>query len=205
MIKNVIFDFGQVMVRFDPAYMVGQYMTDAADAKLLEAVVFDRLYWDRLDAGSITDAETLDACRGRLPERLWEVAACIYWNWIYHLPEIAGMRELVGDLRKSGVRVILLSNISKYFASHADEIPSLSLFERCFFSAVCGRIKPNRDMFAYVCDECGILPAETLFVDDNAKNIKGAEACGITGYLFDGDAAHLREFLTEKHLICTGT
>ncbi|MBQ8341390.1 MAG: HAD-IA family hydrolase [Clostridia bacterium] len=201
MIKHVIFDFGQVMVRFDPAYMVGRYVSDVADATLLETVVFDRLYWDRLDAGIITDEETLAACRARLPERLWAVAAEIYYNWIYHIPEIEGMGEIVADLRARGVRVILLSNISKYFASHAAEIPSLSLFERCFFSAVCGKCKPDTSFFADVCAESGMDPAETLFVDDNAGNLAGAAACGITGYLFDGDALRLRAYLEALQLL----
>ena len=48
-IKNVVFDFGQVMVYFNPKYMVGVYVKDKDDAALLEEVVFDRLYWDRLD------------------------------------------------------------------------------------------------------------------------------------------------------------
>ena len=197
MIRNVVFDFGQVMVRFDPAYMVGKYVTDAADARLLETVVFDRLYWDRLDAGTITDEEALIACRGRLPERLWAVAAEIYYHWIYHLPEIEGMRALVEELRAGGVRVFLLSNISRYFASHAHEIACLAPFERCIFSAVCGAVKPDRAIFAHLCDTCGILPIETVFVDENADNVKGAEDFGIKGYLFDGDVARLRTYLAE--------
>ena len=59
MIKNVVFDFGQVLVHFQPAYMVGKYVTDEADAKLLKEVLFDRLYWDKLDAGTITDEEAV--------------------------------------------------------------------------------------------------------------------------------------------------
>ena len=57
MIENVVFDFGQVLIKFDPDHMVGRYVTDAVDAALLSAVVFDRLYWDKLDAGTLGDAE----------------------------------------------------------------------------------------------------------------------------------------------------
>ena len=74
MIKNVIFDFGQVLVHFEPEYMVRQYVTDEDDVKLLSQVIFDRLYWDRLDLGTITDEETIKLCRERLPQRLWAVA-----------------------------------------------------------------------------------------------------------------------------------
>ena len=197
-IKNVVFDFGQVMVHFDPAYMVGKYVTDPQDANLLETVVFDRLYWDRLDAGTITDAELLADCKRRLPERLWKVAEEIYFGWIYNIPEMEGMPELVAKIRDVySVRVFLLSNISTYFADHAEEFPILRLFEKCIFSAVCGKVKPSREIFAYLCATCDILPDETLFVDDNPKNIAGAEAFGIHGYLFDGDVARLDAFCSE--------
>ena len=196
MIKNVVFDFGQVMVHFEPKYMVEKYVSDPRDSELLQQVVFDRLYWDRLDAGTIRDEEVIAACKERLPIRLHDAAQQIYYNWIYHIPEIRGMTELVEEIKaRFGVRTFLLSNISTYFAQHSGEIPSLASFERCIFSAVCGKVKPHADIFEYLCRTCGILPQETIFIDDNEKNIKGAEDFGIQGYLFDGDAAKLRDFL----------
>ncbi len=196
MIRNVIFDFGQVMVRFDPAYMTAKYVEDPADRKLIEEVVFDRLYWDKLDAGTIADEEVIEASRARLPKHLHDAAKTVYDNWIYHLPDISGMRELVKELKtRYGIHVYLLSNISAYFAAHANEIPCLSEFEDCVFSAVCGKVKPNADIFAHLCERNGLNPTECIFVDDNAANIAGAEAFGIKGYLFDGDAERLKGYL----------
>ena len=199
MIKNVVFDFGQVLVRFDPAYMVGCYVSDREDAAMLSEVIFDRLYWDRLDAGTITDEEVIEGCRSRLPERLWEVTERIYYNWLYHLPEIEGMRGLLERLKARGVRLCLLSNISTMFASHADEISILSYFDHCIFSATCGCVKPSADIFSHLCRTCDLDPEETVFVDDSAINIAGAESYGIRGYLFDGDAKRL-EFYLESLL-----
>lgn len=196
MIKNVIFDFGKVMVHFEPKYMVEQYVTDPDDSALLQKVVFDRLWWDRLDAGTISDAEVLAACCEQLPRRLHADAEKIYYNWIYNIPEIDGMRDLVREIKKRfGVRTFLLSNISTYFAAHRDEIPCLAEFEGCVFSAVCGRIKPHADVFAHLCDTYGIAKEESIFIDDNENNIRGAEEFGIRGYLFDGDVGRLRAHL----------
>lgn len=198
MIKNFVFDFGKVMVHFDPDYMVGRYVEDKDDAKLLAEVVFDRLYWDRLDAGTIEDSQVVEECKKRIPKRLWEAAEKIYYNWIYNIPEIEGMSELVAKIkREHGAPLFLLSNISTYFAAHKDEIACLKLFDKCIFSAVCGRIKPNADMFEYLCNECGIDPKETLFVDDSPKNIAGAEAFGIKGYLFDGNVKKLEKYIEK--------
>ena len=65
------------------------------------------------------------------------------------------------------------------------------------FSAVCGKVKPNADIFAYLCGRNGLNPTECVFVDDNPANIAGAEAFGIHGYLFDGDVKKLTEYLNK--------
>ena len=198
MIKNVVFDFGQVLIRFEPSYMVGKYISDSSDARLLETIVFDRLYWDRLDAGTISDAEAVEAIKARLPERLWSVASEIYYNWIYNIPEIEGMRELIIHIKEEfNASVFLLSNISRYFAEHSSEIPILKLVDKCIFSAVCGKVKPDRDIYEYLCTECNIDPHETVFIDDREKNTKAAEETGITGYVFDGDTQKLCSYLDD--------
>ncbi len=198
MIKNVVFDFGQVMVRFDPSYMVSRYVSDPDDARLLESVIFDRLYWDKLDSGDITDEEVVTLSCKRLPKRLHTHIVDIYYNWIYNLPEIEGMRELVRLIRDEyGARVFLLSNISEYFAEHVNEIPCLVEFERLILSAPIKKVKPSREIFEHLCLECNIKPSETVFVDDSKKNIDGAEAFGICGYLFDGDVERLKNTLIK--------
>ena len=198
MINNVVFDFGQVLVRFDPMYMTKQYIDNDADAKLVADVLFDRAYWDRLDAGTITDEEVVRLSCERLPKRLHESAEKVYYNWIYNLPEIEGMRELIIKLKKAGKRIYLLSNISEYFAAHAHEISILDNIEKCIFSATVGHVKPNRDMFEYLCTHCNIIPEETLFIDDNKANIAGAQAYGINVYLFNGDTPALEAYLKQS-------
>jgi len=198
MIKNIVFDLGNVLIRFDEENMVGKYVSDKEDALLLRTVILDRLYWDKLDAGTLSDEEAVEAFKTRLPERLWAVSKEIYYNWIYNIPPIEGMEELVRDLkRENRVRLFLLSNISTYFADNETVLPILSLLEKRIYSAVCGMVKPNREIFEYLCKECDILPKETLFIDDNAANIAGAQAVGITGYLFDGDAKKLRAYIQD--------
>jgi putative hydrolase of the HAD superfamily len=196
MIKNVIFDFGQVLIRFDPKYMVERYVKDEADSKLLQEVIFDRLYWDKLDAGTISDNEVVEACKQRLPQRLHNTVSDIYYNWIYNIPEIEGMRDVISFVKERlCARTFLLSNICTYFADHANEISILNELEGCVFSAVCGYTKPNAEIFEYICNKYALIPSETLFIDDSKKNIDGAIAYGINGYLFDGDAEKLKEYL----------
>ena len=201
--KYVIFDFGQVLVHFEPSYMVGKYVKDPVDAEVLAHVVFDRLYWDALDAGTMTDATAVAGIRSRLPERLGDVAQQIYYNWIYNIPEVQGMRELIGRIKqKYGASVYVLSNISTYFAEHAQEISILDLVDGCVFSAVCGMTKPNLDIFEHICEMYGLDPAQGVFVDDRAENVAAAKQTGLQGYVFDGStmalSAYLDQFFNSK-------
>ena len=198
MIKTVVFDFGNVMIQYKPCLMADKYIDDDADRELIYEVVFDRAYWDPLDDKTITDEEIVRQCKLRLPERLHASAEKMYYNWLYNLPEMPGMFELVSHIKREyGVRTVLLSNISEYFALHADELPATHLFDRCFYSATLGTLKPEREIYDLVCRECGILPDETLFIDDKAVNIEGARMAGWHGYVFDGDVAKLRRYLDD--------
>lgn len=194
--KHVVFDFGQVLAHFEPSYMVGRCVTLPSDAALLEEIVFDRLYWDQLDAGTMTNEETMSAVKTRLPERLWDIAQEIFYSWIYNIPEMEGMRELILHVKKTyGVTTYLLSNISHYFADHAHEIPILELIDHPVYSSRCGFVKPHADIYRYLCSTFDLDPTEVIFIDDRADNVATAEKLGIRGYVFDGDVEKLRTYL----------
>ena len=194
-VKNVIFDFGKVLVEFEPENICKKYLTEEADVRIMQSVLFSRYYWDKLDAGTISDEELIRSVKENLPEHLHDAADEIYFNWIYNIPEIEGMRNVILLCKEKGFGVYLLSNISLYFASHKDEIPILSLIDGEVFSAVCGFVKPSLEIFEYITNKFNLTPSETLFIDDNAKNTEGAEKFGIRSYHFDGDSKKLYNFI----------
>lgn len=198
-IKNCIFDFGQVIVHFDPEYMTSRFISDKNDIELVSGVLFDRLYWDRLDDGTITDAEVIEGVCSRLPKRLHESAISVYENWYMNIPMFEGMKELLETLKQENKRLYLLSNISIGFADNYhknSEVASvLSLFDGLIFSGKLNMVKPERDIFEYLIKNYELDPSETVFIDDSPKNISGAAVAGIKGYLFDGDVERLSKTL----------
>ncbi len=201
MIKNVIFDFGQVLVKFEPKYMTSAYIKDEKDVEFAEKVLFDRLYWDKLDAGTISDEEVVKLAKERLPERLWDDAEKVYYNWIYNIPEVPGMREVVNQLKEKGIEICILSNISLYFAEHYREIPILRFFDKFVFSSECGMTKPDIEIFQHTLSKYGFVPSETLFVDDRSDNVSGARNAGIHGYVFDGNVEKFIDYLKNLELL----
>ncbi len=197
MIKNLIFDFGQVLVHFDPEYMTSCYVSEKQDIELLTEVVFDRLYWDKLDKRAITDEELMADAKRRIPERLHSAAEQIYNNWYYNLPEMEGMKELLSEVRKAGFRTYILSDISLGFCEHYTEIDILKDFDGYCFSAAEGVCKPAPDAIQNLLSKYGLKAEESFFIDDRAVNIEGAAKAGVDGFVFGGDAAVLKEKLKE--------
>ena len=192
MYKNFIFDFGQVIVKFDTKHMTSVYVKEAEDIKLVEEVVFDRIYWDKLDAGTITDDEVKEGIKSRLPERLKESGCVVYDNWYRNLPFADGMLELIKNIKTNGGRLFLISNISKGFAENYATVPALKelfeLFDGLVFSGPIGITNPNKEIFKYLLEKYNLKAEESIFFDDNKANVLGSEAAGIKGYLFDFDS-----------------
>lgn len=200
MIKNYIFDFGNVIAEFIPQKLTAPYIKDQQLLKTVCDVVFDLKYWDKLDSNSITEFEVKNDFALRLPEDLCEIACRVFDGWIENLTPIKGMCELISDLKKQNKKLYLLSNISVRFANdyvNTEWIKNVfSLFDGLVFSATTEFVKPDKDMFEYVLNKFNLKPEECLFIDDASRNIAGAKKAGIEGYLFDGDSEKLREFLS---------
>ena len=196
MIRNVVFDFGQVLVRFCPEEIAAPDFPDPADRAFAVPILFSRENWSKLDDGTMTEDDLLRIYLPELPERLHGAAANLFRHWADRLPPMPGMWELIRRIKKEyGVHAYLCSNISSTFPEHLAHYPILSELDGCVFSGTIGLTKPSPEIFAYLCNTYGLIPAESLFVDDLPRNIAAADAFGLHTYLFDGDAAKLSGYL----------
>ena len=109
------------------------------------------------------------------------------------------MEQLILDIRKTDKKLYLLSNISIGFAKNYSKVSWIKNLFDCFdglvFSGNIGMVKPSSDIFEYLIKTFNLKVDECLFIDDSLKNIEGAKLVGIEGYLFDGDAIKLRNYL----------
>ena len=199
MIKNYIFDFGNVLAEFYPDRLTEPFVEDEKLRKQISDVVFDRAYWDRLDDASITDDEVKAGIRSRLPDELSDIACEVYDSWIKTLTPVKGMQQLIYDIHKTDKKLYLLSNISVGFANGYQDVKWIKELFDCFdglvFSGSIKLTKPGTEIFQHLLRTYNLKADECLFIDDNEKNVSGSETVGIKGYLFDGDEEKLRYYL----------
>ena len=198
MIRNILFDMGSVLVRFEPAEFTAKLGLDASDALALEREVYRSADWVRLDRGVFTQRQAIDAACARLPERLHPYVERLVLHWDEDRPEVPGMFELVKELSDSGYPLYLLTNASIRHREYWPRFRFAPYFgDRIMLSAAWQLMKPEREFYEKAISLLGFDPAESVFIDDQPTNVEAAERCGIPGIVFYGDVSLLRRRLRE--------
>ena len=198
MIKNIIFDMGGVLIRFDPQYFIARLGISGEDAALLYQEVFRSVEWVQLDRGTISERQAIEQMMQRIPARLQDAVQKLVSIWDRPILPIEGMAELIGELKHAGYRIYLLSNASLRQPDYWSRVPGHELFDGTLISADVQLLKPEAAIYHLLLEKFSLKGEECLFIDDNAGNIEGAVNCGIHGVVFHGDTAKLRHILAEK-------
>lgn len=198
MIKNIIFDMGQVLLYFSPELYIKRLGVSAEDGEILLREVFRRVEWVQLDHGTITEAEAVESICKRVPPRLRKaVEELVFRWWARPLNPVPGMKELVAEIKGLGCGIYLLSNANIQQCKYHDRIPGTEYFDGRIVSAECKLIKPQKEIYRLLLDTYGLQAEECLFIDDSPLNVEGAYCVGIRGIVFDDDIPRLRRELRE--------
>ena len=197
MIRHILFDMGQVLIRFDQRFFIRRLGIDGEDMELLMREIFRSVEWVQMDRGTIREEEAFRRISARLPERLHEAAGKLIAMWDRPILEIEGMYELVEELKDLGYGIYLLSNASLRQHEYWPRVPASRFFDGTIISADEKIMKPHPDYFRRAMEKFGLLPQECFFVDDQPANVEGALFCGISGAVFHNDAGLLRRAMRE--------
>lgn len=201
MIRSIVFDMGQVLIRFDRELFIRRLGIEGNDAQLLLREVFLSLEWAQMDWGSITDEEAVRSVCARLPARLHGAAERLVTMWDRPILPIDGMQALIRELKAAGYGIYLLSNASARQHEYWPRVPGAALFDGTLISCDVGYIKPQPEIYRAFLEKFGLSAAECFFVDDQPANVEGARRCGMAGAVFHGDVAALRRQLRTAGVV----
>lgn len=197
MIKNFVFDLGNVLVDYNPMRCILKYTRNISDANYIASEVFSSAEWGSLDKGEISYAEALESWKARIPERLFESVEAVVENFHTHLPEIPEMTEVVKRLKESGKKIYILSNVSERFPKMAEGLDVMRYIDGAVLSFEEKAVKPESEIYISLFNKFSINPEESVFIDDSADNVRMAKKFGMAGYIFDGDAEKLANTLEK--------
>lgn len=192
--KNIIFDFGNVLVQWHPELVYGDYFGDEAKAWWFLRHVADMDWRQRIDAG-----ESVDGCirekQAQYPEYA-EAVELYRSRWREMLTdEVPGMREVILELRTMNYEIYGLTNWSmETFPEARERFGILQMIDRYVVSGAEGLVKPDPRLFLVLLDRYQLKADECLFIDDNPDNVAAAKGMGMQSIVFNG-AEDLRKKL----------
>ena len=198
MIRNIVFDMGNVMIYFNKNLFLDRAGVTGEDRRLLERIVFDSLEWARLDRGSLLEPEAERLMCSRLPERLHGYVREFVYDWDKPLYPVRGMAPLVRELKEKGYGIYLLSNAASRQHDYWPQIPGSECFDGTLISADVKLVKPQPEIYRLLCETFSLIPDECVFIDDAINNAEGAFLCGMHPIVFHDDVSELRARLREE-------
>lgn len=187
MIKNVIFDIGNVLIDFRWRALMEELGFPKELQPLFDKTVFGSHWWNELDRGILEEAEAREKLREGNREHAFEFD--LLWANRHMLVEPFDYSvSWIERLKQQGLKVYLLSNYPKeMFLLHEECgcFPFLDIVDGKVVSAFVQLVKPDADIYQYLMKEYGLQAQECVFIDDRQENVGTAEALGMKGIVFE--------------------
>ncbi len=185
MIKNIVFDIGNVLLKFDYHPYVKELLQDDDVIEHVNNAIWMTGYWNDLDRGMNTDfifqkmLEAEPEYEDEIRLVFDNVGQCIKKE-DYAIPWIK-------DLKKRGYKVLFLSNYAEH-TMNANPLPLdfLTYMDGGVFSCNEGIIKPDRRIYHILLERFGLVPEECVFLDDSKTNVIAAQTVGMNAIHFEG-------------------
>lgn len=199
--KNLIFDMGGVLIRYDPEYfLMREGVLDSSDRDILMKAVFHSPEWAMMDMGLLDEAGMEPIALAKLPSRLHAVAHRLIFEWNNPLEPIPGMADFIRECKADGYGIYLLSNASTMQPTYWQQIPGSEYFDGVVISALEKCVKPQQEIFRVLLNRFQLEATDCVFIDDVQRNVDGAEAVGIKGVRFTGDVQELRSKILNQSM-----
>ena len=183
-IKNVIFDIGNVFVRWSPTVICRLTFGDNGDLSTTANSVFNTDIWFDLNKGLFTEAEAKQHFIKKLCFAEKEIEALFFYVKESLIP-IYGTQSLFKRLKSSGYNTFALTdNVAEIIEHLQSRYTFWPDFDGVVASCELGVLKPNPEIYQHLFYKFNLEPSECVFLDDMQHNIQGAKAVGMQGIQF---------------------
>lgn len=185
MTRNIIFDFGNVLLEWNEEKIVTNFSDKKEEQEILKNVIFKSKEWIKLDEGTLDYDTAITIFEQNLPIDLKDKVKEIMNNWYKYMLMNTKIANLIKDLKKNGYKIYALSNTHIPVYKYIKNSEIGKYFDGFIISAIEKMMKPNKEIYRRLFEKFELIPEECYFIDDNEKNIKSSRECGMNGYVFD--------------------
>ena len=193
MIKNLVFDFGKVLVDYDFIHIIRTFFTDKREEAEFVRLFTDEAFIDRCDKEDVPFAETIRDMQQRYPQFKVQAQAFHDHYVDFVTGEVPGMQEVLKTLKAEGYKLYGLTNWCNVVHQVMPRYEIFSLLDGRLISSEEHLIKPDPAIYRRFCEKFQVKPEECLFTDDKPKNIAGAQSIGMKAILFQNAAQYMHD------------
>ena len=181
MIKNIIFDLGNVLINYDPHDFINKNVKEENREKFFQEI-FQSKEWQDLDRGTLEYDEAVKIFSKRLPEERENIKK-LFDNDIQDVLFVDKTNiKYLSTLKNKDYKLYILSNFHKNSFRKISEIHNFkSIFDGGVISYECHLLKPESNIYKAIIDKYGLIPEETVFIDDSLPNVQAAIKFNIHG------------------------
>ena len=193
MLKNIIFDLGNVLISFRPSeyFDKNNYPENIKTTILTD--IFGSKEWRLIDNGEITTSEAINSIASRSSLKKEEIAHIFNLRTDVMFPLDLNVR-LLPELKKRGFKLFYLSNFpNDIFEEIRTGYYFFKYFNGGLISADAKYSKPDNRIYEILLEKYNLIPQESLFIDDIEINVRAAEDLGMTGLVTHGSLEISRE------------
>lgn len=197
MIKNIVFDLGNVLFTFVPSDFLDSKKYPEKIKKLILSDVFGSHEWQMLDSGELNTTQAIEAIAKRSSLQRDEILR-IFDLRQEMLQPIPSNVKLLPELKKQGFRLYFLSNFpADIWNDVRSSFSFFNNFDGGLISAEVKVKKPDRRIYELLLKEYSIHPHECLYIDDLEPNVRTAEALGMIG-MYTAGSRDIGEMVEER-------
>lgn len=183
-IKNVIFDVGCVLVDFKWREYLEDFGFSKEETETIAREVFMSDIWNERDRGLYSEDEYIRQFVERAPQYKKDIRRVIRDSG-----KTIGIRDYaetwVKYLKQQGYHLYILSNYSEYMLEHTrSKLSFLKYMDGIIFSCEVKQLKPEPEIYQTLLETYGLIPEESVFIDDREENCRGAQKEGIRTVCF---------------------
>ena len=184
-IRNIVFDIGNVVVRWAPSEIVRLTFGDSESIEEQVKSIFQSDIWLNLNKGLLSENDAKAQYRAVLGFTELECERLFYYVKRTQIL-IHGSVELIKRCKSAGYNVLALTDNVHEVVSHLKASYTFwELFEGAIVSAEVGLLKPQPEIYESLLSQYDLIASETVFIDDMPYNVKGAKDVGINGIQFE--------------------
>jgi putative hydrolase of the HAD superfamily len=199
----VVFDAGGVLLEWNPPRVIAQMYPDPGVQAQIREFIFEHPDWHEFDRGTLT-AETATTHFARLSGRSPDEVRELIRATAESLRPIDGTIRLLEQLARAQVDLYLLSNMPmSTFEILSKRFAFFSHFKHLVISGAILLLKPEPAIYKHLVETTGIVPGESVFIDDLTRNVVAARECGLHAIQFTSPEqcrAELRSYLPQAGL-----